>query len=118
VLTLLDRNPERPDADQDIQSLSLFADQAALAVEAVRAFEDVGRVLLGALAIAADGEAAGTRSGLGRALEDLADTSVDADLVELAALFAGLTRTGTAERELAVRMVRDVLRYTRQRAGA
>jgi GAF domain-containing protein len=120
VLTLLDRNPDRPDADRDIEFLNLFAEQAALAVEAVHAFEDVGRVLLDALVDAADGEAAGAAtSGLRGALEHRAAAGEqDADLAELAALFAALTGTGAAERELAVRVVQDVLRYTRARRGS
>src|SRR5436305_1844942 len=80
----------RPGADQDIASLSLFADQAALAVEAVRAFEDVGRVLLSAVAAAADGD-----SDLAAALDGLAaDIEDDAELAELAAMFAELARVG------------------------
>jgi GAF domain-containing protein len=116
VLTLLDRDTDRPGADRDITSLSLFADQAALAVEAVRAFDDVGRILLAALATAADDGAV----ELGEALEQVADGSDDdaAGLAELAALFADLSRAGAAERELAVRVLRQVLRYTRQRRGA
>jgi GAF domain-containing protein len=116
VLTVLDRDAGRPDADRDIQLLSLFAGQAALAVEAVRAFERVGSVLLGALAAAADGA-----SDLSAALEEVAaDTDDDetAELAELSAVLAELTGRGAAERELAVRVVREVLRYTRRRGGA
>jgi GAF domain-containing protein len=115
VLTVLDRDASRPDAERDIELLSLFADQAALAVEAVRAFDRVGSVLLAALAAAADGA-----GELAAALEDVAATSDDgnAQLAELSALFATLTRAGEAERELAVRVVREVLRYSRQRGGA
>ncbi|MDQ3457606.1 MAG: GAF domain-containing protein, partial [Actinomycetota bacterium] len=48
VMTLLDRDAARPGADQDMTLLSVFADQAALALEAARAFNHLGRVLLGA----------------------------------------------------------------------
>jgi GAF domain-containing protein len=117
VLTVLDRDTGRQDADRDIQLLSLFAGQAALAVEAVRAFERVGSVLLGALA-----SAAGDSSGLSAALEAVAaDADVEddvAELAELSAVLAELTRAGAAERELAVRVVREVLRYSRRRGGA
>jgi hypothetical protein len=82
----------------------------------VRACDDVGRILLAALATAADDGAV----ELGEALEQVADGSDDdaAGLAELAALFADLSRAGAAERELAVRVLRQVLRYTRQRRGA
>jgi GAF domain-containing protein len=115
VLTVLDRDAGRPDADRDIQLLSLFADQAALAVEAVRAFDRVGSLLLSALASAADGSAE-----LADALTEVARTDDDdaAELAELSALFAELSRIGPAERELAVRVTREVLRYTRRRGGA
>jgi GAF domain-containing protein len=115
VLTVLDRDADRPDADRDIQLLSLFAGQAALAVEAVRAFERVSSVLLSALASAAEGS-----SDLTATLQDIATTADDdvAELAELAGLFATLSRAGTSERELAVRVVREVLRYTRARGLA
>lgn len=114
VLTVLDRDAARPGADRDIQLLSLFADLAALAVEAVRAFERVGSLLLSALASAADGS-----SELADVLAEVARTDDDAaELAELSALFAELSRVGPAERELAVRVNREVLRYTRRRGGA
>src|SRR5580658_1908815 len=50
VISLLDRDPERPGAERDMTLLSLFADQAALALASVEAFGDLGRVLLRALA--------------------------------------------------------------------
>src|ERR1700722_16964197 len=46
VLTLLDRDARRPGAEQDMALLSLFADQAALALASVEAFSALGRVLL------------------------------------------------------------------------
>jgi GAF domain-containing protein len=115
VLTVLDRDAARPDAARDIQLLSLFADQAALAVEAVRAFERVGSVLLDALVAAA--ESADEGADLAGALHDVAATADDeaADVAELSAVFATLARSGPAERALAVRVVREVLRYTRAR---
>jgi GAF domain-containing protein len=111
VLTVLDRDALRRDADRDIQLLSLFADQAALAVEAVRAFERVGSMLLTALADAAGGGSPELAGAL-RQLAATSDTEDDAALAELAAVFAALTRAGTAERELAVRVVREVLHFT------
>jgi GAF domain-containing protein len=113
VLTVLDRDAGRPDSDRDIQLLSLFADQAALAVEAVRAFERMGSVLLGALVAAAEDHS----GDLSAALEGIAATADDdiAELAELAAVFATLARVGEAERALAVQVVREVLRYTRRR---
>lgn len=111
VLTVLDRDTGRPGAEQDIQLLSLFADQAAIALEAARAFNSLGRVLLTALAAAAvdrDGD-------LAEALDAVEVLPGDRDLAELAALFADLGRQGQAERDLALRIVREVGAYTRGR---
>jgi len=115
VLTVLDRDTDRPGADRDIQLLSLFAGQAALGVEAVRACERIGSLLLSALASAAEDS-----SDLSVALEDAAATADDdvVELAELAGLFADLSCVGTPERELAVRVVREVIRYTRGRGSA
>ena len=55
VISLLDRDPRRPGAEQDMALLSLFADQAALALASVETFSGLGRVLLAALAEAAAG---------------------------------------------------------------
>lgn len=117
VLTLLDRDTTRPDADRDLERLSLFADQAALAVEAVRAFEDVGSVLLRALADAACSD----DPDLVRALTALPpeDDASDelAEVAEVAEVLAALEQAGPAERRLAVGLLRDVLRYARDRAA-
>ena len=108
VMTLLDRDAARPGADQDMTLLSVFADQAALALEAARAFNHLGRVLLGALAAAAlEG------SDLASAVQGVIPSvdRDDRDLAELAGLFAELARLGEPERRLAVRVVREVLTY-------
>jgi signal transduction protein with GAF and PtsI domain len=111
VISLLDRDPRRPGAEQDMALLSLFADQAALALASVERFSDMGRMLLRAMADAAAGQ-------------DLADTlrqaatalpPADGDLAELAATFAALARRGAAERRLALAVMRDVADYVERR---
>ena len=111
VISLLDRDPRRPGAEQDMALLSLFADQAALALASVERFSQAGKVLLDALAAAARGD-------------DLADTlrraagglpAADADLAELAATFAALARRGAAERRLALAVLRDIADYVERR---
>lgn len=114
VMTLLDRDAARPGADQDMMLLSVFADQAALALEASDSFRHMGRLLLTALASAAAAEG----TDLAAALDD-ATASLDPDdrpLGELAALFAELGQLGEPERRLAVRLVREVLSYTERRS--
>ena len=112
VISLLDRDARRPGAEQDMALLSLFADQAALALASVEAFGALGRVLLTTLAAAAGGE------GLADALRLAADglPPADADLVALATSFATLARRGAAERRLALAVLRDVGDYAERRS--
>jgi GAF domain-containing protein len=111
VISLLDRDERRPGAEQDMALLSLFADQAALALASVDTFGALGRVLLAALAdAAADGD-------LVLALRQAADglPAADADLAALATTFAALARRGAAERRLALSVLRDIGEYTERR---
>lgn len=111
VISLLDRDRRRPGAEQDMALLSLFADQAALAIASVERFSVVGRVLLAAPAEAAGG------SDLVLVLRQAAEglPAADADLAALAATFAALARRGAAERALALAVLRDVGEYAERR---
>lgn len=111
VISLLDRDPRRPGAEQDMVLLALFAEQAALALASVEQFSALGRVLLEALAEAATG------SDLVLALRRAAGgpPAADADLAALAATFAALARSGAAERQLAVAVLRDIGEYVGRR---
>jgi GAF domain-containing protein len=111
VISLLDRDARRPGAEQDMALLSLFADQAALALASVEAFGELGRVLLGALASATAGQE--LAAALRQAATDL--PGADADLAALAATFAALARRGDAERQLALAVLADVGRYVERR---
>jgi len=113
VISLLDRDPRRPGAEQDMALLALFADQAALALASIETFGVLGRVLLASLA-----EAAGTGDlvvALRRAADEL--PGPDADLAALAATFAVLARGGAAERRLALAVLRDVGDYAERRSS-
>ena len=111
VISLLDRDSRRPGAEQDMALLSLFADQAALALASVEAFAAMGRVLLDALAQAAAGP------DLALALRQAAAglPAADPDLAALAATFATLARRGSAERQLALAVLADVRQYVERR---
>jgi GAF domain-containing protein len=113
VISLLDRDARRPGAEQDMALLSLFAEQAALALASVEAFSALGRVLLNALAAAAASD------DLTDALRQAADRlpAADTDLVALATSFAGLARRGVAERQLALAVLRDVADYAERRSS-
>jgi GAF domain-containing protein len=111
VISVLDRDARRPGAEQDMALLSLFADQAALALASVDRFGALGRVLLRALAEAAAG------NDLVLALDQAASElpATDADLATLAATFAALARRGAAERQLALAVLRDIREYVERR---
>jgi GAF domain-containing protein len=111
VIEVLDRDAARPGAEHDMRLLSLFADQAAIAIENSRVFSDLGRAVLEAVATADPGTA------LAAALSSAADhaTGPDVDLLALAALFGELDELGADERQLAVSVVADLLVYFRGR---
>jgi len=111
VIEVLDRDAGRAGAEHDMRLLSLFADQAALAIENARVFDDLGRAVLRAVADAGAGTA------LAEALSAAADAvpPADRDLLDLAALFAELDRQGPEERRLAVSVLADVLAYLGRR---
>jgi GAF domain-containing protein len=114
VISLLDRDPQRPGAEQDMSLLARFADQAALALESVQVFGDLGRVLLDAVA-----QAAAADSELAPAVRQVAAqlSGADADLAALAASFATLARRGSAERRLALGVMTEVATYADRRSS-
>jgi GAF domain-containing protein len=111
VISLLDRDARRPAAEQDMRLLSLFADQAALALASVETFSVLGRMLLDALARST------TDGDLVLLLHQVGDElpAADADLAALAATFAVLSRRGAAERRLALAVLRDIGDYVERR---
>ena len=111
VIEVLDRDTARAGAEHDMRLLSLFADQAALAIENVRAFADLGRTVLRALADAAPG------TPLAAALSAAAEGAggPDQDLLRLSALLGELDRLGPAERRLTSSLVEALLSYMRGR---
>jgi GAF domain-containing protein len=109
VLELLDRDADRAQSDQDMRLLLLFANQAALAIQAAQVFAHLGRSLLEAAARLAPGEA------LTAAIQTAPEDELAPDLAEVTSLLVELRQAGTAERELAVRVLRDMLAFTRGR---
>jgi GAF domain-containing protein len=104
VIEILDRSEDRPEAAADLELLGVVADQAALALEGARAFDDFGRRLLSAAAAAAS-EGAELSDVLTQTAARLGPP--DSDLLELAALFGELGRLDPEDRRLAVRVVRQ-----------
>jgi len=113
VLSVLDRDARRPGSDADMRLLSLFADQAALALESVNVFRDMGRVLLTAVATAA-----GDDTDLADAAARLAESAGGADrrLSGLVTAFATLASRGESESRLAEGVMREVATYVAARS--
>jgi GAF domain-containing protein len=111
-IEVLDRRGGGAPGVDDMELLSVFARQAALAIESGRVFSDLGRALLAAVAVAAD-----DNTDLRVSLEGLAaaEATPQRDLVELAYLFSELGRLGPEEREAATRIVTELLTYARRR---
>jgi hypothetical protein len=93
-----------------MELLSVFARQAALAIEGTRVFTALGTELLRALAAAATGH-----SGLALALENAARDAPasTSDVAELAALFSEIGRCGPDESAALTRIAREFLVYAR-----
>ena len=111
VISVLDRSADGRDDRRDLELLSLFASQAALAIENSRVFSDLGRTLLEVVASAAEG--AELRDGLLR--EAGRAPGPEEDMANLAALFNELSRAGPEERRVVTRMVAEFLTYLRTR---
>jgi GAF domain-containing protein len=114
VLEVLDRSEDRPEAAADLELLAVVADQAALALEGARAFDDFGRRLLAAGASAAEQDG---QPDLAQVLRTTAAELAppEADLLELAALVGELGRLDVEQRRLATRVVREFVIAAQER---
>ncbi|MGH2746839.1 MAG: GAF domain-containing protein [Actinomycetota bacterium] len=112
VIEVLDRRADRPGAERDMELLSLFARQVALAIENSRVFSDLGRALFAAAADAAHGKS------VGRALRRAAEEAPvpQAELAELAAYLNELIRMGPEEQRAATSLLREFVSYLKARA--
>jgi GAF domain-containing protein len=109
VIEVLDRDPHRVAAADDLQLLGLFARQAAVALEAAQQFDRLGRILLTALADSAE-----TTDDLAttlRAAAETADAETDHGLTSAAAAFAALANSGEREQRLATDILHAVATY-------
>jgi GAF domain-containing protein len=111
-IEVLDRRGGGAPGVDDMELLSVFARQAALAIEGGRVFSDLGRALLAAVAAAA-GDNADLRTGLERVAAT--EAAPQRDLVELARLFYELGRLGPEERLVATRIVSELLAFSQRR---
>lgn len=110
VLSVLDRDADRPGAEEDLLLLQVFCEQAAIALETARSFREIAGVLLDAVRTAA-----GADSPLAEQLAQAAAAAPDDDLVRLASLFARLAKEDPEMHRLAVDVVDDVLAFVERR---
>jgi len=109
VLEVLDRDVARVDSERDMRLLTLFANQAALAIQAADVFAHLGRSLLDAAARVSPGVQ------IANVILPTPRNGSAGDLAEIASLLSELRDAGPRERALAVKVLRDVLDYTRGR---
>ena len=113
VLSVLDRDETRHDAAQDLESATLFAEQAAVVLQARAAFADAGRLLLGALA-----DAAASGSPLAAAMSAHNPGRLnDPELAAFAEALAAFQRCNPAERAFGLQLMRDVLAFVNRGGG-
>ncbi len=113
AIEVLDRDRSGADSSGDMQLLSHFARQAALAIEASRVFTHLGKEMLESLARLTDDES------LQDALRATAEGArrPDESLAMLAAHFNELGRLGDEERAAATGLVGEFLKYLKARSG-
>jgi GAF domain-containing protein len=111
VIEVLDRDSNRAGSDDDLNLLTLFGRQAAVALEASARSRRIGTLLLDALG---QGDASDLSAALHAAT--FVDRADDDGLTELATAFAGLAAAGREERELATAVLTAVADYARDRS--
>ena len=111
VISVLDRQGHPSGAAKDMELLSIFARQAALAIENSRVFTDLGGALFEAIALATD------EDDLSRVLNEIASERrrKNGQLAELAAHFNEIALAGDAEQAAAVRILREFASYLESR---
>lgn len=111
VIEVIDAPPETA---HDVELLSLFATQAALAIESARAFTDLGSALFNAAGAVA------STTDLADAMRQVAASTREpsTELLELAAVFAELRGFGTNERVAATALLQDFVSYVRRSSEA
>ena len=111
AISVLDRQTGDRDEGRDMELLSLFANQAALAIENSKAFTSLGLALFKALGqVTQDSDLS---ASLLRLAEDLPEP--EDELAELAASFNVLGHKGPEERRVATKLLADFVSYIQAR---
>ena len=111
AISVLDRQTGDRQEARDMELLSLFANQAALAIENSKVFTSLGSALFKSLGELSDDRA--LSESLLRLSEDLPEP--EQELAELAASFDTLGHSGPEERRVATRLLADFVSYIKAR---
>jgi GAF domain-containing protein len=109
VISVLDPNTDTAPAS-DMETLGIFAKQAAIAIENSDAFNRLGRALFAAAARAS------TSEELVSALEEVAAETIDRaddDIAEMARQFNELEKLGPAEKRAALELLAGFVKYAK-----
>lgn len=109
VLQLLDRSGGEAFSAGDMATLSLFAQQAAVAIALSRTMRSLSTLLVSLLSSTDDGDALAQRAAtLAAGAEESAEYR---DTMELAALLSQIARRGDSGRRLALGVAREISQY-------
>jgi GAF domain-containing protein len=112
VISVLDPDTDTAPAS-DMETLGVFARQAAIAIENSESFNRLGRALFAAAARAS------TSDELVSALEEVAAETIDRaddDIAEMARQFNELEKLGVAEKRAALELLAGFVRYAKASA--
>lgn len=111
VLQLLDKSGGQPFSAGDMSTLTLFAQQAAVAIALSRTLRSLSTLLTSLLSSTASGDPLAQRAA---ALVANAEESAEyRDTMELAAMLGEIARRGDADRRLALGITRQITDYLR-----
>jgi len=105
VMEVLDKINAAAFGLQDMELLGVFAQQAALAIHQSQQYDKIGRALVDGLRELIAGEFEQRPAALLAALEAGAADPANSDLLDLAALFYGLSARGPAERKACLQIL-------------
>jgi GAF domain-containing protein len=115
VMEVLDKNTAPSFNLQDMELLTIFARQAAIAIDQAQLHHELGDALAQGLAQLAEAHTAGDSAQLTDILES-APQGTPADLLTLAALFSDIAALGSAERRACIQILEVFSQYRRRKS--
>lgn len=113
VMEVLDKNTASSFSLQDIELLTIFAQQAAIAINQAQLHDQLGEILAQSLVRLVKANIEGDSRQLINVLDDAAQGTTT-DLHELAALFSDIASLGSAERQACIQVLNVFSQYGRR----